>query len=659
MKPVMTMCTTILTLMVAGRAIAEDDLVYVKKETREATRQASLAASGAIRWPVTWQIIGPFDNTDGAGLDTVYPPEREINLDATYEGKEETARWRGVNLRDGLRVSLARFKKSDDRVCYLLRRIECPRAMQARVSIGSENQVVAWLNGKPLVFTGAGTRLALEQDTATLDLREGTNDLLIKVAHRKDKWNFYFNPLVADAFQVKLDRQLDRDFPAAGEAEHYRIESLPLPPDTLVEVGGLAFRPDGKLYVATRRGDVWLVTNPTAEDVDQIHWQRFAVGLHEPLGLLAEGNHALYVVQRPEMSLVRDINGDDVADEYETVCDRYGISGNYHEFAYGPVRDAGGDFFLTLNLGFSPPMSEVAYRGCCVKVGRDGSLVPWAFGLRSPNGINFDPAGRLFFTDNQGEYIPVCKLQEVRRGEFYGHKASLPWMPEVREGETPEVVQPAIWFPFSLARSAAEPVWDTTAGRFGPFAGQCFVAEVTNSLIVRCDLEEVKGRMQGACFNFRTGFQSGANRLAFAPDGSLLVGQTNRGWGSLGGQTHGLQRVVYTGRVPFEILSMNITPDGWLVKFTRPIGAQGASPERWFLESYTYHYWDTYGSPEIERRENKIESISLADDGLSARLVVPARDTRRVYHLQLKDISAADGAKLLHPDAYYTLNELP
>lgn len=647
-------------LALATITLAQDDLTYVKKETREATRIASLEASGAVRWPATWHLIGPFDNTDGRGLSTSYPPEQEIKLNATYEGKGETARWRGVNLRDGLRVSLARFKTSDDCACYLYRRVESPRAMQVPVSIGSEDQVVAWLNGKPLVFTGAGTRQALEQDTVALDLHEGMNDLLIKVAHRKGRWNFYFNPTVAVRFQVKLDRLLDRDFPPTGEGQHYRIESLPLPPDTLVEVGGLAFRPDGKLFVATRRGDVWLVTNPLAEDVDQIHWQRFAIGLHEPLGLLADGNHSLWAMQRPELTLLRDTNGDDVADEYDTMCDRFGISGDYHEFAYGPVRDALGDLFVTLNLAFSKERPEVAYRGCCAKIGRDGTFTPWAFGLRSPNGVAFDPAGRLFYTDNQGEYIPVCKLQEIRRGEFYGHKAALPWMPGVAEGETPEVVQPAIWFPFAVARSAAEPVWDTTAGRFGPFAGQCFVAELTNSLVMRCSLEEVQGRMQGACFGFRTGFQSGVNRLAFAPDGSMFVGETNRGWGSLGGQTHGVQRVVYTGNVPPEIHSMNITADGWDLKFTKPIDvAKAAEAERWFLESYTYHYWDTYGSPEIERRENKITEIRVASDGLTAHITVPERDKRRVYHLRLKDVPTDEGEKLLHPDAYYTLNELP
>ena len=37
------------------------------------------------------------------------------------------------------------------------------------------------------------------------------------------------------------------------------------PEGELIEGGGLAFRGDGKLYVATRRGDIWLVENPLAK----------------------------------------------------------------------------------------------------------------------------------------------------------------------------------------------------------------------------------------------------------------------------------------------------------------------------------------------------------------------------------------------------------
>ena len=167
--------------------------------------------------------------------------------------------------------------------------------------------------------------------------------------------------------------------------------------------------------------------------------------------------------------------------------------------------------------------------------------------MRSPNGVNFSPDGRLYCTDNQGEWIATCKLQELRQGEFYGHIDSVRWWPGGKDGDHPKPIPPAIWFPFGLSRSASEPVWDTTGGKFGPFTGQCFVGEVTNSLIVRATLEEVGGRMQGACYPFRKGFACGVNRLLFAPDGSLIVGETNRGWGSIGGSIHGVQRVVYTG----------------------------------------------------------------------------------------------------------------
>ena len=202
-------------------------------------------------------------------------------------------------------------------------------------------------------------------------------------------------------------------------------------------------------------------------------------------------------------------------------------------------------------------------------------------------------------------------------------------MPGVAEGETPEVVQPAIWFPFAVSLGGRAG-WDTTGRAIWPVRGPMLRSRADQFAFMRCALEEVQGRMQGACFGFRSGFQSGVNRLVFAPDGSMFVGETNRGWGSLGGQTHGVQRVVYTGSAPAEILSMNITADGWDLKFTRPIDvAKASESERWFLESYTYHYWDTYGSPEIERRENKISEIRVDDDGLTVHLIVPERDKRR------------------------------
>ena len=93
---------------------------------------------------------------------------------------------------------------------------------------------------------------------------------------------------------------------------------------------------------------------------------------------------------------------------------------------------------------------------------------------------------------------------------------------------------------------------------------------------MRVDLQKVNGRFQGACFPFRSGFECGVNRLVFGPDGSLYVGMTNRGWGSLGGKPYGLQRLVYTGVPPFEIQEMRLTKDGFDLTFTKPLDS--ASP---------------------------------------------------------------------------------
>src|SRR5437763_5675692 len=61
-----------------------------------------------------------------------------------------------------------------------------------------------------------------------------------------------------------------------AEAAHYRIVTLPVPGDVVLEVGGLAFRSDGKLLACTRRGDVWLISHPGADDPGEVRYKRFA-----------------------------------------------------------------------------------------------------------------------------------------------------------------------------------------------------------------------------------------------------------------------------------------------------------------------------------------------------------------------------------------------
>jgi len=107
-----------------------------------------------------------------------------------------------------------------------------------------------------------------------------------------------------------------------------------------------------------------------------------------------------------------------VATRYVTVSAISGaFSGDYHEFAFGPARDRDGNFFITLNVGFGGGhQAKAPWRGWLVKITPKGELIPYATGLRSPNGIRFSPDGDLFYCDNQGEWVATNKMHHVRRG---------------------------------------------------------------------------------------------------------------------------------------------------------------------------------------------------------------------------------------------------
>jgi hypothetical protein len=225
----------------------------------------------------------------------------------------------------------------------------------------------------------------------------------------------------------------------------------------------------------------------------------------------------------------------------------------------------------------------------------------------------------------------------------------------------PPLTPPCIWFPYGrMGQSASEPVWDTTGGKFGPFAGQCFVGDQARSIVMRVALEKINGLYQGACFPFRSGFQCGVNRLVFGPDGSLYAGETNRGWGSLGGKPYGLQRLVFTGEVPFEIYAMKLTREGFDLTFTKALDTASARKLAGYsASSFTHYYHADYGSPEVDRRADKIESVKVSADGKKVSLILGGLKKGRIYELHAEGLKSSDGETLLHSEAYYTLNELP
>ncbi|MFY8058821.1 MAG: hypothetical protein ACOVRM_13825, partial [Planctomycetaceae bacterium] len=68
-----------------------------------------------------------------------------------------------------------------------------------------------------------------------------------------------------------------------------------------------------------------------------------------------------------------------------------------------------------------------------------------------------------------------------------------------------------------------------------------------------------------------------------------------------------LERLRWTGKVPFEILQMRAKPDGFELEFTEPVNAETAAKlETWKFTSYCYIFQSSYGSPEVDHQEPQV-----------------------------------------------------
>jgi azurin len=460
------------------------------------------------------------------------------------------------------------------------------------------------------------------------------------------------------------------------ESDYYQISTLAIPEDIILEVGGLAFNEKGDLYASTRRGEVWRIENP---DGSNPVFNRFARGLHEPLGL-AYHDGAYYLAQRGELTKLSDANNDGKADKYETIFN-WPLAANYHEYAYGPVVAPNGDMYINLNLSWVGRGASLAkWQGWTLKISPDGEMTPFATGLRSPAGLGFNKHGDLFYTENQGDWVGSGRMTHLISGDFAGHPEGLKWsgedgspvsltMADITDTEFSTLFDysnkmegikaPSVWFPHTLMGISTSDIVVVPKG-FGPFEGQLLIGDQGHSKIMRVYQEKVNGEYQGACFGFVEGFSSGVLRMEWGPEETLYIGMTNRGWASTGKQPFGLQRLNWNGKTPFEMQKIEIEQDGFTIHFTQPVNKRSAAnPDSYSITDFNYIYHHLYGSEVMLIEDRTIYKVSLAQDGMSARLYVEGMRPGFVYEIKPEGVKNEAGQQLLHGVAFYTINNIP
>lgn len=470
----------------------------------------------------------------------------------------------------------------------------------------------------------------------------------------------------------------------------YRAEAYLGPKDNygreqLFEALGLAVAKDGTLVVATRTAGIWRLVKG--------EWHLFAEGLFDSLGVVIEDDHGLSVVvgQKAELTRVTDTNGDGLADTFTTLSDSFTYTGNYHEYLHGPIRDGNGDYLYALNLADASQTESMyrangkymgtpgGYRAWTIRVPASGGFQPWAEGQRSPASLGVAPDGSLWYADNQGEYVATSKLFRLKQGVFYGHPASLvdrpgmtPTSPEIAWDKVADSREKAVvLFPQNrLANSPGNPAWDTTGGRFGPYDGQMFIGDQTQSDLMRVITEKVGNEEQGVVIPFGADLESGIMRPVFLPDGSMLIGQTGRGWQAKGGHVASLQHLVWDGKtIAPAIHHVSAVVGGFDIKFTVAVPAKFKDADvasALKIKSWTYRDAPDYGSPELDEHAEPVTKLELSADRTTLHVTLAKTEqpkihphqTARVYQLSVagKDLWNETNPSF---EAFYTLYQFP
>ncbi|MBI2925490.1 MAG: PSD1 domain-containing protein [Verrucomicrobia bacterium] len=136
-----------------------------------------------------WQAIGPFiAESYEAAFKKEFEPEKEIDLGKAYQdGKlkwTEHPEWADGKVHNGL--------KGDNAATYLYRTITADTARPLALSLGSDDAIKAWLNGKEVLAHFISRSAAPDQEKITVQLQPGENKLLLKIVNGGGEYGFYF-----------------------------------------------------------------------------------------------------------------------------------------------------------------------------------------------------------------------------------------------------------------------------------------------------------------------------------------------------------------------------------------------------------------------------------------------------------------------------------
>ena len=184
-----------------------------------------------------WLLLGPFDNTEEKGFAIEYPPEKNVDLGTTYQGKNGSAvRWLEHTTSDpyGVVDLNKALGKHMGVVAYAFAAVTSAGERPVEVRVGSNNAVKIFLNGKQVFFREEYHHgIRMDQRVGAGMLKAGRNEVLLKVCQNEqtDDWaqSWSFQLRLADsvgkAVPVTLLTEKTTASPRKARCDHENQQS--------------------------------------------------------------------------------------------------------------------------------------------------------------------------------------------------------------------------------------------------------------------------------------------------------------------------------------------------------------------------------------------------------------------------------------------------
>lgn len=172
-------------------SFAKARIYQLQKNTEEAEDQYQDV--GAPMEP-NWMVVGPFKANTVSGFDHQFPPETEIELNASYNGANKQISWQSAEdgSHDGYVDLQSIFGYRYWTAGYGLTYAFCPEERKVQIRVGTDEAYKLWLNDELISQRYYHQGAMIDRDIVTVVLHPGYNKVLLKVTNSDLEWGFYF-----------------------------------------------------------------------------------------------------------------------------------------------------------------------------------------------------------------------------------------------------------------------------------------------------------------------------------------------------------------------------------------------------------------------------------------------------------------------------------